>query len=254
MSLSSSGAGGPERRRITDAQLEALLRDTGARPAAPPERAGRVRVAALAVFQAQARARRRRLAWRFSLAAAAILLAALAVPILRILPPGDMGLARVERVSGPATFRGRALLWSRSLPARPGEGLGPGSEVSTSARGMLAFSMASGGSVRLAPGTRVRLLDSRIIQMERGTLYVDSEHGRAASLEPIEIRTPLGRVLEKGTQFEVQLAQDSVRVRVRRGAVEMRRGDTGIDVAAGRELEVDSKGGTRRSDVPIFGS
>ena len=233
---------------LSDAQLETLLRATGPRPAAPAERADRVRRAAHAVFRMQARAvRRRRLAWGLALATAALLVAGAALPIL--LGAGGPELARIARVTGEGSVRSRGFLLPRTLPARSGGPVRARNEVSTAPEGRLAFTMERGGSLRLASGSRVRLLDARVVELQRGALYVDSE-GRAAGADPIEIRTPLGRVLEKGTQFEVRLLETAVRVRVRRGSVEMLRGGTGTNVAAGHELEIDSHGAARTRELP----
>ncbi len=249
--ISFDEAGGG-RRTISDADLEALLRATGVRPEAPAERAERVRCVAHAVFRTQAAraVRRRRLTWGLALATAALLVASAALPI--ILGLGSPVLARVARVSGQASIRSRGFLLPRTAAALTGGAVRAPSEVTTAPDGSLAFEMAGGGSVRLAPDSRVRFPEARVVELERGTLYVDSEQGHAAGAEPIEIRTPLGRVLEKGTQFEVRLLEDALRVRVRRGAVEMRRGGAGIDVAAGHELEIDARGGTRSGEIPAY--
>ena len=240
------------RRAISDAELEALLRATGARPEAPSERAERVRRAAYAVFRTQAAraVRRRSLTWGLALATAALLVAGAALSIF--LGDGGHELARIARVSGQASIRSRGFLMPRTVPARTGHPLRAPSEVTTAPDGSLAFEMTGGGSVRLAPGSRVRLLDARVVELERGTLYVDSEQTRAAGAAPIEIRTPLGRVLEKGTQFEVRILEDAVRVRVRRGAVEMRHGEAGIEIPAGHELEIDARGATRSDEIPAY--
>ena len=249
MTGSPSGPNDPS--ILSDAQLEMLLRATGPRPAAPAERAGRVRRTAHAVFRMQARAaRRRRLAWGLGLATAALLVAGAALPIF--LGPGAPELARIARVTGEGSIHSRGFLLPRTRPALSGGPVRARNEVSTATEGRLAFTMDRGGSVRLAAGSRVRLLDRRVVELQRGALYVDSEQGRAAEADPIEIRTPLGRVLEKGTQFEVRLLEDTVRVRVRRGSVEMRRGEMGIDVGAGHELEIDSHGATRTRELPPF--
>ncbi|HEU5182270.1 MAG TPA: FecR family protein [Candidatus Polarisedimenticolia bacterium] len=252
--MNSFDEAGGGRRAISDADLEALLRATGARPEAPSERAERVRRAAHAVFRTQAAraVRRRRLTWGLALATAALLVAGAALPVVLGVGPGSPEVARVTRVSGQASIRSGGFLLPRTAPALTGGPVRAHNEVITAPDGALAFEMAGGGSVRLAPGSRARLPEARVVELERGTLYVDSEQGRAAGAEPIEIRTPLGRVLEKGTQFEVRLLEDALRVRVRRGAVQMRRGAAGIDVAAGQELEVDARGGTRSGEIPAY--
>jgi ferric-dicitrate binding protein FerR (iron transport regulator) len=239
--------------RITDEELAGLLKATGARPAAPPDRAARVRGAAHAAFKRQAdrRARSRRTWGALGLAAAALVLVSLALPLLR---PGASPLqpvARIERVEGAAAIRSGGFLLSRSSEPRPGGMLGANSQVSTSAGGRLAFRMTTGRSVRLAPGTRIQVLGAHVLRLEHGALYVDSSRVSGAP-DPIEIRTTLGSILETGTQFEVRVLEDSLRVRVRQGSVELRRPEGALGIPAGREIEMDSSGTTRDRDLSPY--
>jgi ferric-dicitrate binding protein FerR (iron transport regulator) len=88
--------------------------------------------------------------------------------------------------------------------------------------------------------------------LESGGVYADSGQGRAQTTS-IEVLTPLGSVRDIGTQFEVRVTDDSSRVRVREGAVEMEH-PGGVEIArAGFEIEVDDAGNVRRGEVPIVG-
>lgn len=85
----------------------------------------------------------------------------------------------------------------------------------------------NGATLRLEPGTRVRL-EEDVAFLERGTIYYSS----GTRTDQITIRTPLGDVRDVGTAFEVKLDGDGLHVRVDQGLVEMR----GTTIGAGMAL------------------
>jgi ferric-dicitrate binding protein FerR (iron transport regulator) len=69
----------------------------------------------------------------------------------------------------------------------------------------------------------------------------------------VTVETPWGEIEERGTQFEVRLADEAVRVRVREGAVELASGDRSWEADAGAELLLTADGSLTRGSVPFHG-
>lgn len=235
-----------DRTEFSDEKLAGLLRLTGPRPPVPADRSSRVKAAVHAHWRADVAGRsKRRTVWTVA-ALAAVMTVAVAV-----------GLVRGWRPGGPPPAGIAARVEVGSATARTGEAVRSGSELKTSGADRVAIRMASGHSVRLDVDTRVLVLSRRAVALLAGAVYVDSGgadtlHGSGG--ESIEIRTPAGGIHEMGTQFEVRIIDAAVRVRVREGAVSMDLPTGGLEVQAGRELEIGGDGGTRRGDVPISGA
>jgi ferric-dicitrate binding protein FerR (iron transport regulator) len=83
-------------------------------------------------------------------------------------------------------------------------------------------------------------------------VYVDS--GPAADARQLRIDTPAGAVRHVGTQYEVRLVKSDVRIRVRRGRVELK-APSGIaeHVDAGEQLTVVESGGHERTSIDTVG-
>jgi ferric-dicitrate binding protein FerR (iron transport regulator) len=236
-----------------------LLRLAGPRLQAPAERAHRVKTGLYADWQEQLRSRRRRhkTIWvGLGLAAAASLAVVLAGPGLERLlttapsPAGPVGSLEagngtVRRITGAeaGTAAGPEL--------RAGDTLVAGWDVATGPGDRAAIRLAGGSSVRLDTGTRVRLVSTTILELQSGAIYVDSEN--PAQAPGLLIRTPLGEVQELGTQFEVRLQGEKVRVRVRDGLVHLDSGGETYTAEVGAELEIDAAGLLARRAVPLFG-
>ncbi|HET8947041.1 MAG TPA: FecR family protein, partial [Candidatus Polarisedimenticolia bacterium] len=218
-------------------------------PAVPAERAARVKEAVRAEWRAAtaapargvitpAPARGLAFTRRFA-ALAAVLLAAVAIPLLRgwrPFPQPAATLARVE-IGSPALPAGTMLSSGALLETRDGD--------------RLALRLASGHSVRLDTGSRARLVSAGILELLEGAIYVDSgaPSPAGAAGRAVDIRTPAGTVQDIGTQFEVRLADAAVRVRVREGMVTLRRTAGPVEVQAGRELLIGPDG--RASEAAI---
>ncbi len=228
-----------EKRSVADTLLETLTQ-TGRRPAFSS--AGESR-----------RTRSRRLGTGVAVLAAAVAAAVIALWIPRSADPEP--IAVVELVRGPASL----------FPARSGEPSGllkltaarpihAGTVIETGggANARTAVRLASGPSVRLDAGTRVRWASRSALELERGAVYVDSQ-----GAVTVEVRTALGIVRDVGTQFEVRLkgsdGDGTLRVRVREGSVFLERGSESHGADAGSELTVDDAGVLTRSTFPTYG-
>ena len=102
--------------------------------------------------------------------------------------------------------------------------------------------MGSGHSLRLDTGTAVIVVSTRVIELQRGAVYVDSTLLGSHADGSVEIRTPLGTVRDLGTQFEVRSSAAALRVRVREGTVVVQVPDAAADVGVGQELERGANG------------
>jgi ferric-dicitrate binding protein FerR (iron transport regulator) len=174
-------------------------------------------------------------------AAAAILLATFAALLLRTGSAPAAVVASVERVRGDAQVDGTALAIGAAVPTSV--------RIDTHS-GQVALRLANGGSLRLAPQTRVTFAAAGRATLDAGTLYFDSENGAT----PVEVRTPLGVVRDMGTQFVARLAGERLDVAVRDGRVAIERGSGTVDVAAGERVSVTSGApAPRRERTASFG-
>ena len=235
-----------------------LIRFAGKRKSVPPDRAERARAAARAEWQHEVRRRsRKRTIWiAAGLATAASLVLAIAFRILPFgtgVPTGSEPAILVEALAGPA--------WSRVAVAgkiqapralEVGDDVRLGSELATAEESRAAIRLASGHSVRLDESTQIRLLDRDSLALDRGAIYVDSGF-EAGAARALDVHTPLGVIEEVGTQFEVRLEHDSVRVRLREGAVILHRDEQAHEMQVGTELEMAADGSVIRRAISAHG-
>ncbi|MEW6336820.1 MAG: FecR domain-containing protein [Acidobacteriota bacterium] len=231
-----------------DPELE-LLRLAGPRPAVPGGREARVREAVRAHWRGtvDGRRRRRRVWIAATLAAAALVAVGVLLPHLRHAPPLPVGI--VEVVAGQAlvdTGRG-------SVGAAAGLELVARAIVDTGEGGRVALRLGA-ASVRLDESTRVVVVSGTRIALEQGGVYIDAD---GPSHRPmLTVATAIADVVEVGTQFEVRMVGERVRVRVREGAAEVRRGGPLRAVSAGEEVSLGRDGRLRvgriASDDPAW--
>jgi ferric-dicitrate binding protein FerR (iron transport regulator) len=214
-----------------------LLRETGPRPAVPPERVRRVRDNVRAHWRRSLATRRRT---RFFGALAAAATVVLVITAWWGLGPREPA-AVVER--GVATAGDRLT-----------SGLRGGAVIATGEGERLAIRTASRHSVRLDAGSRVQLLSGRALALQAGSVYVDSGSAAARAEAALEIRTPFGRIEEVGTQFAARLADGALEVRVREGRVDLSGHGAPLTVAAGQALRVDRSGAVPLDPEPASGS
>lgn len=196
-------------------EIARLLRIAGERPKAGAERTARVRDAVHAEWRSGVAARARRRRTVGSLLAAAVVIVAVAATLWRSsesIQVAHVAIGIDGIVAGEPIAVGRAI---QTPPSR-----------------VLVLTMASGHSVRLHGGSRLEVVGPRSLELLAGAVYVDS--GPDHDGEGISVLTPQGPVEEIGTQFEVRLHEESVRVRVREGRVRVR----GAQVEAGEQVTV----------------
>lgn len=239
-------------------RIEDVLRATGRRPEAPRDVAERVKAALHGQWRTGVRARRRRRRIAVGIALTATIAGvALASRVLHSPSPLEARpvgtVATVEAVSETAWSRQDAARAGSASSLRLGNGLASGAELATGSGGRLALRFASGHSVRLDEETQVRLVSPTTIALDRGTIYVDSKQPSGAASGPIRIETPAGEIRDVGTQFEARWIEDSLRIRVREGAVSLDDGHASIDVVAGMEIVRRADGAVSRRELSPFG-
>lgn len=238
-----------------------LLRWAGPRPVAPSERAGRVRIAVRADWLETVAGRRRRhtIRWAGTVAAAAA-----ATAFLVASPPGWLRRAPEPPAVGAPVGRAavvQGLVWRLAAPdstgadkarLQPDDQVAAGDTLESDAGGRMALRLAAGSSLRLDVDSRIRVLSERVFRLERGAVYLDSGL-EAGTSSPVEIVTPLGSVFDIGTQFEVRVLPQALRVRVREGAISLASGAERHETVAGTELSLSSAGAVARRSVPTGG-
>jgi hypothetical protein len=207
-----------------------LIRLAGRRPEPPAFRAARVRAAVEAEWRGTLHRRSRVMVWRWALAAAALVLAALWFrPTARPVAPRPPEVATVVRVDGSVRLE------SSPSPVRLltiGDRLVAGAAADTTAGGRIALQLASGIALRVKEGTRIAVEAPSIVRLEHGAIYVDTKSGASAPRR-MEVHTPQGTVHNVGTRFEVVADSGAVRIRVRNGEVRVDRAGPEVRVIAG---------------------
>ncbi|MFQ5701266.1 MAG: FecR family protein [Acidobacteriota bacterium] len=241
-----------------DDEIAKLIRLAGRRPAVPAERFDRVKAAVHDHWARDVRRRRRRWAiWTGAgVAAAASLIWVMSYRIARIessAPAPRQVAATVKALIGTAWIDeplGEDGRGHRTLMAH--DEVAAGAEMVTGEDGRLELELAAAYTVRLDTGTRILLLGPEMLALDQGAVYVDSGRAGAPS-GTLTIQTPLGMIREHGTQFEVRLGVDSVRVRVREGLVVLDDGRRILQVPLASELTLDKDGRARTRQVPLYG-
>ena len=234
-----------------DADAMQLLRLSGVRPSAPIDRYLRVRDNVRARWEANTRHRlfRRRVAIGSSvLAAAAALVLFLARVGDRGAPPTSAGelAAVIERVTGSTGGASRTTDGGVPAPLRANEGVRTGEWIETTVGARVALRFAHDTSVRLDGGSRLRPLSPAAVELTRGAVYIDT--GRESSR--FEVRTPVAVAHDVGTQFEIRLIAQQLRLRVRTGLVQLSAAGRSVAARAGTEVLLSASGAETRPIEP----
>jgi FecR protein len=258
----------PDRREpdvMHENQIRQLLRLSGRRRRPNAQQMTRARGAAHDAWMRAARTQRWRV-WRpvfiGAVAAAAVALTT-AVFWYRSSPPAPVPLTAVVHVE-VATLR---TLVGSIVVTRDGHGQGQvdrevrepgfvlrsGDRLSTSRDSRATLALDHGLAVRLDRDTAVTLESGRIT-LARGAVYVDA--APTFDLRPLAIATPLGIVRHVGTQFEVRLVGDGVRIRVREGSVVVDRESTPMPLTshAGEALLIAPNRAVERQPISTSGA
>jgi len=226
--------------------IATLLQLAGRRPAVPADVTARVRQAVRQEWELRARRRTR---MRFA-AAAAIVVALIGGGLVMLRTTETVAprtttaapralIASVETMSGGA-IGGDGRFLEAGAQLRAGDAM-------ETARGATASLRWGPATLRMDGGTRVRLDSPLGLSLDRGAVYVASNGAR------VVVSTPLGEVHDIGTEFEVRLDHDAVRVRVREGRIDLRRNGATHSAAAGVELAAGAQGAVTQRAIPRSG-
>jgi hypothetical protein len=216
--------------------LAALIRTVGRRPAPPADDYERVFAASHIAWRQMLAARRRRhLTWAL---AASLVIAVCGLSLWSTRTPyAPQAIATLEFSSGLVeSFDEKTSRWIARREPTPA--LTAGTRLRTGDAARLALRLPDGSVLRVQQDTELALNAARRFELARGIVYA---HNRGA--EHLAIETPLGTVIDVGTQFEVQLNAGTLRARVRSGSVRIeRRGDPTVECGAGEQLRLEAGG------------
>lgn len=246
-----------EHPRVEEQEIRDLIAGAGPRVEPPLEEVATIKAAAREEWREMVereRRRRRGLRVRGGLALAASVLLALVGGWWwsgRTAPSTAPVVASVELLAGTVhTDDAVALAVGGRLTA--GASVETAGWVDGSSAGT-ALRLSGGQSLRLAAETRVKLLSAGRFELERGSLYIDSDS--AAAGDGVEVVTALGVVRDIGTQFEVRLGEGdaALRVRVREGEVSLAADGESYRGARGDQLSLLGAGPVVRAKVEPYG-
>jgi len=218
-----------------------LLRLAGTPPDPSVERMARARESVRRAWSAARRRRtNRRVATFVLLATAASVMAAVLIHRAppAVVPPSLRMLATGERVQGQPFIIHPHEPAGSPQPLSASMSIHAGDVIQTDRVSRAGLRAAGGSSVRIDRDSRIRFVEMDIVEVEAGAVYVATAQGAPG----FEVRTALGWMRDVGTQFEVRLEGPSLRVRVRTGTVEIRRGSAVHTTTAGTEAIVTRSG------------
>ncbi|MDE0129807.1 MAG: FecR domain-containing protein [Gammaproteobacteria bacterium] len=205
---------------MNDAGIRSLLESAGPRAQAPRDVEERVYAAMhrtwLELPDNAGRSARKRAA---ALGALALVLAGAGIFVWRLQTGAAPPVAEITYATG-----GYAISQQGSdLP----QFLTAGAALHTFDEGRLLVRMGERLTLRLDAGAHVEVQSGSRLMLRQGRLFVDSGN------QHIEVRTPSGlRVENLGTQFEIQVGDEEVRVAVRQGELRMEAGGVVRSAAA----------------------
>lgn len=204
----------------------------------------RMRAALSPEFNAlRERARRRRLAMWSALAAG---VAALCIGYLMLTPASPQPIvARIQRTAGAGLAVRTGLLrlqtLTESADLHAGERWAADSPV--------LLSLASGVTMRLAPGAVIDATRADEMSLRKGRVYLDF----GPNTLPFTLRTPTASIRHIGTQFEAAVVGGATRVRVREGLVRVFSQQSTDHAERGTEIVLPANGPVVRRPVPTYG-
>ena len=221
----------------------------GARPSAAAVDEARVRAAVLCAWRESLRARRRSAITRWAIAASVAAIAVAAA--LFSLVGRDPSQSPVGAI---AALRGSVVLvhagGAKESTMHVGEALPDGSRMRTALDGGARVVMA-GAALTIAENSELTFSGSMVVRLQRGRIYVDGVTG-VQDADRVRVITPFGSVEHLGTQFEVAVLANGLRVRVRDGQVRVVNGAMQKTLQASDELSISGAGQIRAGFLTPF--
>ena len=229
-------------------EVAEVVRAAGRRPLPPTGAYEQVLDAATAAWEQKVRQRRRRVIT--SRLAAAVTVVAVGLGVWFSV---GGGLSRAP-VATVAVSQGiaRYLVDDNWLPLAVNSSIPAATDLQTGHNGMLTLQLATGVQFRVAGDTQLRLLSADDIELKTGQVYIDSDRFSVGG--DLRLLTAFGEVHDIGTQFEVDVNESRLRVRIREGQVFIARADERVHGGVGEEIRVDQQGRVGRDAFPTYGS
>lgn len=227
--------------------LARMIRAAGRRPEPPQADRDAVYRAARAAWQAKLHARERR---RLLYALAASVLVAITATLLWPLGSGEPQPVATARlvVGDVAIFSIANGQWS---PLTAADNVRAGDRIRTGSGGRTELELLPGSSLRLAERTELEIGAAHALRLLSGKTYLDTGRDTGRDPHAIELATAFGTLRDIGTQFEANVTDVMLRLRVRTGRVEL----TPIDgpteqTRAEEQIELTREGRVARASFP----
>lgn len=233
--------------RDPEQSIAQLLKLSGERHAPSAERAAQARKAVYESWQQMLEQNKkiiRRRRWLKASLALAACMAGLLVVSHHSLPPVTPTVARVVATEGDVSI-------TTGADVHAGEQL-------VMNMGRVALTLGNSLSLRVDQHTKLRIDATDRVTLLRGRIYVDS--GGLSTNATLMIMTPAGEVQHLGTQFQVYVQDDTTRVRVREGHVQLssRRVNAqqvnAQQIASGEELQIVGSQVVLQRGLPTYGT
>ncbi len=242
-----------------DDHIGELLKLAGHRHMPDAEQMSRARAAARSEWtQVIAHRRRRFPVWALGTAA---LVAIMLVAVTLFRSGGSVSVAVPVPVRGAEiamldTVIGTLLVTeagsTRSVTTATGARLRAGDRLETPGGSRAGLALSRGALLKLDEHSTVALDADGGLTLSRGALFVDA--GPDSRDPDLHVKTPFGVVRHVGTQFEVRLQSDTVRVRVREGTVAVTTGEGRWTSQEGEALLLANGVAPERRPIATYGS
>lgn len=136
---------------------------------------------------------------------------------------------------------------SQLAPAETDGPIQTGDTLRTTENGRAALRMQDDLSLRVNVDSELVFASPDEIELLAGTVYVDT--GGNGSNDMLQIQTVIGDIEHIGTQYEVQLSESALRVRVREGSIAYTGTSNTVTGSAGEQLDFDTGGLASRSQI-----
>ena len=124
-----------------------------------------------------------------------------------------------------------------------------GMSIQTNSEDRLLLRILGGKTVRLDVNSSLNVKSDGTLMLERGGIYFDS--GKSGS--PLALQTNMGIVRDIGTQFEVRVSENSMRIRVREGLISLDRNGFVRPASECTELAIDPDGKASTTKIDKYG-
>jgi len=219
-----------ENQLLNESQIAELLKKTGTRQLPPSVLADEVYSNVKSVWQEEVDLRRRKFKQRFFAIAAGFMLMIGAGFMAISMPEGSSNgmnqFASVTQAINVVEQRVDDQAWSVAYLASDSSSVGSSGastaefqELRTGTDSYAFVAMDTGFEIRLDSNTQVLFRSREEIEVLSGAVYVDSNQLKKG--RHLLVNTPFGQTRDIGTQYEVRLLDDTLRVQVREGRVDV---------------------------------